>query len=85
MPPYRMANPIDAKPRDTRYILRRLGHYIYQYRFLFMLTLALTLFENVLALIGPKLSGQAIDAIAPYYDNAEFFRHIAEQLAIRTS
>ena len=63
MPPYRMANPIDAKPRDTRYILRRLGHYIYQYRFLFMLTLALTLFENVLALIGPKLSGQAIDAI----------------------
>ncbi len=31
------------------------------------------------------LTSRAIEAIAPYYDNAEFFRHIAEQLAIRTS
>ena len=49
--------------RDTKYIMKKLGHYLYQYRFLIALALALTLLSNALALIGPSLSGSAIDAI----------------------
>ncbi len=49
--------------RDTKYILKKLGHYLYRYRFLVALALALTLLSNALSLIGPSLSGRAIDAI----------------------
>ena len=49
--------------RDTKYIMKKLGHYLYQYRFLVALALALTLLSNSLSLIGPSLSGYAIDAI----------------------
>ena len=49
--------------RDTKYILKKLAHYLYQYRFLVALALALTLLSNALALVGPSLSGYAIDAI----------------------
>ncbi|MBO4297811.1 MAG: ABC transporter ATP-binding protein [Clostridia bacterium] len=49
--------------RDTKYILKKLGHYLYQYRFLMALALTLTLLSNALALVGPSLSGYAIDAI----------------------
>ena len=49
--------------RDTKYILKKLGHYLYRYRYLMALALALTFASNALALIGPSLSGYAIDAI----------------------
>jgi ATP-binding cassette subfamily B protein len=53
------------KPKDTKYVLRRLGRYIYQYKWLLTMAIALTIGSNLLALIGPMLSGYAIDAIQP--------------------
>lgn len=53
------------KPRDTKYVLRRLWIYIYQYKWLLALAIVLTIVSNLLALIGPMLSGYAIDAIEP--------------------
>ncbi len=44
-------------------ILRRLWRYLGRYRLLVVLALALALSSNLLALLGPKLSGLAIDAI----------------------
>ncbi len=43
--------------------LLRLGKYLYQYKLLMVLALFMTIASNLLALVGPKLSGAAIDAI----------------------
>lgn len=53
------------KPRDMKYVLKRLWQYLYLYKGLILLALALTMISNLLALVGPKLSGYAIDAIEP--------------------
>lgn len=53
------------KPKDTKYVFKRLWYYIYQYKLLFLLALILTIVSNILAIIGPMLSGYAIDAIEP--------------------
>ena len=51
------------KPRDRLYVLIRLWSYLYQYKWLLFLALFLTLASNLLGLVGPMLSGYAIDAI----------------------
>lgn len=51
------------KPRDRRYVLIRLWSYLYRYKWLLFLALFLTIVSNLLGLIGPMLSGYAIDAI----------------------
>ncbi|GAA4654197.1 ABC transporter ATP-binding protein [Anaerocolumna aminovalerica] len=51
------------RPRDTKYVLKRLWPYIYHYKWLLALAIILTLAGNVFALLGPMLSGYAIDAI----------------------
>ena len=56
-------DPNDKTPRDTKYILRKLWHYIKQYWLRLALAVALTFGSNALALWGPSLSGYAIDAI----------------------
>ena len=53
------------KPRDTKYVLQRLWKYIYHYKWMMFLAIILTIGSNMLALIGPMLSGYAIDAIQP--------------------
>lgn len=53
------------KPKDTKYVLRRLWHYIIRYKWLLILAIVLTITSNILALLGPMLSGYAIDAIEP--------------------
>lgn len=53
------------KPKDTKYVLQRLWFYICQYKWLMVLAIILTITSNMLALIGPMLSGYAIDAIQP--------------------
>lgn len=53
------------KPKDTKFVLRRLWSYIFQYRWMLILGLLLTVSGNMLALVGPMLSGYAIDAIEP--------------------
>lgn len=53
------------RPKDARGALRGLWGYLCRYRFLLLLAMFLTVSGNLLALIGPKLSGRAIDAIEP--------------------
>lgn len=52
-----------TKPKDMKYVLKRLWKYLYAYKVKLVLALLLTVVSNVLALIGPKLSGYAVDAI----------------------
>ena len=54
---------IKEKPKDRRYVLIRLWSYLYRYKWLLFLALFLTIVSNLLGLIGPMLSGYAIDAI----------------------
>lgn len=51
------------KPKDRRYVLIRLWGYLYRYKWLLILALFLTVTSNLLGLVGPMLSGYAIDAI----------------------
>ncbi len=51
------------KPKDTGYVLKRLGAYLFHYKWLLLLALALTIAGNSLALVGPMLSGYAVDLI----------------------
>lgn len=49
--------------KRTRSVLFRLGKYVMNQWYLFIPAIILTLFSNHLALLGPKFSGAAIDAI----------------------
>ncbi len=64
--------PEDDKKPERKYqgpnVFLRLGKYLFAFRWTGLLAMALVCAANVLALIGPYLSGKAIDAIA--YDNA---------------
>ncbi|MDE7326165.1 MAG: ABC transporter ATP-binding protein/permease [Lachnospiraceae bacterium] len=60
------------KPKDIKGALFGLWGYLRQYRFFLMLALVLTISGNLLALVGPKLSGKAIDAIEPGKDAVDF-------------
>ena len=46
-------------------ILIRLWKYLYHYKWMLLLAATLSIGGNLLALVGPKLSGFAIDAIEP--------------------
>ena len=50
--------------KRTKSIMLRLGKYMLKYWPLFLLAIALTLASNQLSLMGPKYSGDALDAIA---------------------
>ncbi|MBQ9120718.1 MAG: ABC transporter ATP-binding protein [Lachnospiraceae bacterium] len=52
------------KPQDTGRAVRGLWHYLCRYRLQLFLAMVLTVTGNLLALVGPKLSGKAIDAIS---------------------
>ena len=52
-------------PRSSASVLKRLWTYLYRYKWLLFSAMVLSLASNVLALYGPKLSGNAIDAIRP--------------------
>ena len=54
----------DRSPGRTKYVLPRLGAYVLRYWPLFVLAILLTLGSNQLSLMGPRFSGQAIDAIS---------------------
>lgn len=54
--------PIE-KPKDRRKVLIRLWGYIYVHKFMALGAVLLTIASNLLALLGPWLSGRAIDAI----------------------
>lgn len=52
-----------GKPKDAKYTLLRLGRYLLDYKWLLIAAILISMTSNVLALIGPMLSGYAIDVI----------------------
>ncbi len=60
------------KPKNRRGTILRLGKYMLCYFWLLMLALALTIGSNLFSLIGPTLSGYAIDAIEPGKGQVDF-------------
>lgn len=62
------------KPRNRKGTILRLGSYMIQYKYLVLLAFGLTIGSNLLALVGPMLSGYAIDAIEPGVGKVDFAR-----------
>ena len=54
---------MNPKKRDLRGLLLRLGKYVFREWYLFIPAIIFTLISNQLALMGPRYSGAAIDAI----------------------
>ena len=54
---------IPEKPQNRKKVLLRLWSYLYRYKWMVFAALLLTISSNLLALVGPTLSGRAIDAI----------------------
>ena len=60
------------KVQDKKKVLLRLWKYLYQHKWMLLFALALTLSSNLLALLGPMLSGLAIDAIGTTAGGVQF-------------
>ncbi len=66
MPNQKNGMPKDTKPKMKKsYLLERLWKYLFRHKWLLLAVIVLTVASNLFALIGPKLSGYAIDAIEP--------------------
>lgn len=59
-------------PKKRLKVLLRLGKYMMRFRWGYLLALLLSVLSNLLALVGPKLSGKAIDAIGIFAGEADF-------------
>ncbi len=61
----KVTDPKNAVSGDRKKlkVLLRLGVYLYKYKWIVLLAIAMTVASNLFALIGPRLSGKAIDAI----------------------
>ncbi len=59
------------RPKDIKYVMRRLWSYLMKYRLWLLAALILNAVSNLFSLIGPVLSGSAIDAISRK-DGADF-------------
>lgn len=62
--PNKMGTSKKLDRKTTKSVMLRLGGYMMKYWPLFLLAIILTLASNQLSLLGPKYSGDAIDAIA---------------------
>ncbi|WP_253288397.1 ABC transporter ATP-binding protein [Intestinibacter bartlettii] len=51
------------KEQSTKYILKRMSKYLYKYKFTIIISIILTIVSNIFALVGPMLSGYAIEVI----------------------
>lgn len=60
------------KPKDRKRVLIRLWKYLCKYKAMMLTAVILTFVSNVLALIGPALSGKAIDAIGTQAGQVNF-------------
>ena len=56
---------VTVRRLGKRGVIARLGGYLLHFRWLLFLAFVMSLLSNMLALVGPKLSGLAIDAIEP--------------------
>lgn len=57
------AGGIAEKPKDLKYVVKRLGAYITRQKWGLFAAFALMISSNVVGLYGPRLAGQAIDAM----------------------
>ena len=71
----KVTDPRNAGGGKKLRVLLRLGVYLYKYKWIVLLALALTVASNLFALIGPQLSGMAIDAIE-FGQGAVAFRQV---------
>lgn len=62
------------KPRDTKKVLVKLWSYLRQFWLLLFISIILAMASNLFALIGPMLSGKAIDLITPGKNQVEITR-----------
>lgn len=62
---HKMAKENVEKPKDAKSVLFRLWKYLYEDKWRLLLAIVLTISSNLFALVGPMLSGYAIDAIEP--------------------
>ena len=60
------------KPKDRKKVLIRLWGYLFQHKWMIAAALLLTFVSNLLALLGPLLSGLAIDYIGVGPGEANF-------------
>ena len=51
------------KPKNVKYVLKRLWDYLAKFKWWLILALILMILSNLFSLIGPKLLGEAIDAM----------------------
>lgn len=58
--------------KDSKRILSRLWRYLYRYKWLGLIAVLLSVSSNLFSLIGPMLSGYAIDAIGTKPGTAQF-------------
>lgn len=71
MPPRKVQMDF-RKPKDRKATLLRLLKYMMQYKFLLLLAIVLTIGSNIFGLVGPMLSGYAIDATQLGKENVDF-------------
>lgn len=69
-----MITQTKQRSKNRRKVVLRLGKYLLKYPGLLCLAFALTIISNMLALFGPMLSGEAIDAIGLGAGEANFPR-----------
>ena len=72
--PRRENNPnnnrkVTMDKKTMRSIFLRLCGYIFRYKWLFLLALCMMFASNIIALAGPKISGNAIDALTELTGN----------------
>ncbi len=60
------------KPKNKKKVILRLGQYLFKFKWWLLLAIALTVGSNLLQLIGPTLSGYAIDAMAGGQGQVDF-------------
>lgn len=65
---------IPDKPKDRKKVLLRMWKYLYRFKWMVFFALLLTVASNLFALIGPTLSGRAIDAIGTVPGEVDFPR-----------
>ena len=65
---------VAEKPKETKKTVKRLWHYLYETKWLLLLSAVLMMASNLFSLVGPLLSGYAIDAIQPGLGKVIFHR-----------
>lgn len=63
---------VPEKPKDRKKVLLRLWRYLFEHKWMVFFALVLSISSNLLALVGPMISGMAIDAIGTEPGQVDF-------------